>query len=99
MSMLDFLGKARYGGYPLTVSATDKTLLGYVHTSRLRAYIERMMDEAPLTVTEETSCVFGKYLGAVPPGALDLSKEVDEGVLRVHPNTPAAQIHSYFRYL
>jgi len=95
--LLNFLDTVKHGGFPITVSEADTTLLGYVYTTRLKARIATFLKENPLAVNSKA--VFGKFLPSVPAGALDLSSEVDESVLRVPPNCPAEQIHSYFRLL
>lgn len=96
--LLNFLDTFKHGGLPITRSETDNTLLGYVYTNRLKAFITKFLQDNPLAVNSKA--VFAKFLdGPAPAGALDLSSQVDEGVLRVPPTCPAEQIHSYFRLL
>jgi len=96
--LLNFLEGFKHGGLPITKSETDNTLLGYVYTVRLKAAITQFLKENPLAVNSKA--VFGKFLpGPIPAGAFDLSPQVDESVLRIPPNCPAEQIHSYFRLL
>merc|ERR1711988_389497 len=90
----------KHGGFPITASEADKTLLGYVDTIRLKASIKKYVAAEPLALGREAA--FGKFLSRLPSGTLDLSLQpglVDESVLCVPPSCPAEQLHSYFRLL
>jgi chloride channel 3/4/5 len=98
--LLNLLQKTAHGGFPITASPSDHTLLGYMHAGRLRAFISKHLEEHPLAANQKA--VLGKFLARIPSDVLDLSNEfglVDESVLRVPPNCPAEQVHSYFRLL
>eukprot|EP00927_Polykrikos_kofoidii_P070425 TRINITY_DN6665_c0_g1_i6.p1 TRINITY_DN6665_c0_g1~~TRINITY_DN6665_c0_g1_i6.p1 ORF type:complete len:767 (-),score=105.57 TRINITY_DN6665_c0_g1_i6:126-2357(-) len=101
-SVISFLKQARHGGYPLTQSERDPTLLGYIYTSHLLAHLENQM-KVNQFVTENTQVEFSKFLDhAVSPSrrmVLDVSKFVDETVLTCVPETPAVQLQSIFRHL
>eukprot|EP00928_Gymnodinium_smaydae_P070448 TRINITY_DN5427_c0_g6_i2.p1 TRINITY_DN5427_c0_g6~~TRINITY_DN5427_c0_g6_i2.p1 ORF type:complete len:744 (-),score=164.91 TRINITY_DN5427_c0_g6_i2:61-2292(-) len=67
--LLEFLCACPHGGYPLTVSEADRSLLGYIHTRQLRNYLEkenhdkgvvdisRFVDTTVLRVVPETPAV------------------------------------------
>eukprot|EP00927_Polykrikos_kofoidii_P070424 TRINITY_DN6665_c0_g1_i4.p1 TRINITY_DN6665_c0_g1~~TRINITY_DN6665_c0_g1_i4.p1 ORF type:complete len:751 (-),score=138.77 TRINITY_DN6665_c0_g1_i4:579-2762(-) len=101
-SVMSFLKQARHGGYPLTQSERDPTLLGYIYTSHLLAHLENQM-KVNQFVTENTKVEFSKFLDHGIPApkrmVLDVSKFVDETVLTCVPETPAVQLQSIFRHL
>jgi chloride channel 3/4/5 len=101
--LIECMKAARYGGYPLTVSKTDPSLLGYIHTDQFLQFLVQER-ETNTFVTNDTRVVFKKYLDKKDPqvgasNALDASKQVDEGVMVVVPNTPASQLQQIFRNL
>eukprot|EP00928_Gymnodinium_smaydae_P070198 TRINITY_DN5409_c2_g2_i1.p1 TRINITY_DN5409_c2_g2~~TRINITY_DN5409_c2_g2_i1.p1 ORF type:complete len:758 (+),score=165.50 TRINITY_DN5409_c2_g2_i1:67-2274(+) len=97
--LIKFLESAKYGGYPLTQSPTDATLLGYIHTEQLRTYLKKQLQENAF-VNDNTKVWFAKYVeGKKPTNVMDLSKLVDECVTVVVPETPAAQCQQMFRNL
>lgn len=96
-SFQKFLKEAKHGGYPLTQSSTDHTLLGFLWVAQLREYIEKMLDENPMGVNDRMKVAFSRFLTVKPDNCLDLSNLVDESVLRAVPETPAVVIHKLFR--
>eukprot|EP00928_Gymnodinium_smaydae_P070199 TRINITY_DN5409_c2_g3_i1.p1 TRINITY_DN5409_c2_g3~~TRINITY_DN5409_c2_g3_i1.p1 ORF type:complete len:736 (+),score=128.75 TRINITY_DN5409_c2_g3_i1:93-2300(+) len=97
--LLKFLKNAKHGGYPLTQSPTDPTLLGYLHTNQLISHLEKQLAENAF-VQESTKVWFCKYVeGKKPSNVMDLSKLVDECVTVVVAETPAAQLQTMFRNL
>mmetsp|Transcript_107697 Transcript_107697/g.347631 ORF Transcript_107697/g.347631 Transcript_107697/m.347631 type:complete len:769 (+) Transcript_107697:62-2368(+) len=96
--LLGFLKARKYGGYPLTRSPADSTVIGYIHTKQAIQHLERILSESQL-LGEDMPVAFSRFLAAPPKGAMDLSELVDEGVLRCVPEMPAAQLHSIFRSL
>merc|ERR1712151_253163 len=92
---------ARYGGYPLTQGPNDKTLLGYLHTHQLLAYLERK--EQDVFFDKNIPAYFAKFMepgkDEMKKGAIDLSRFVDETVVTVVKQTPAAQLQQIFRNL
>jgi hypothetical protein len=101
--LIECMKAARYGGYPLTVSKTDPSLLGYIHTDQFLQFLQNEK-ETNTFVTNDTRVVFKKYLDKRDPqvnatNALDASKQVDEGVMVVVSNTPASQLQQIFRNL
>jgi len=88
------INETPHGGLPLVTSSTDHTLLGYIHTARLKSHLETASHSA--LVTDETPVVFKKKLLGAPADALNLSKFVDTTVLSVPPEMPLAQIHCIF---
>jgi chloride channel 3/4/5 len=97
-NLVRFLKTAKYGGYPVTRSKTDRTLLGYLHTAELYAHLKQELDENPL-IEEKTPCIFKKFVDDPNPRGFDISKYVDMTVTRAVPEMPAAQIHAMFRSL
>eukprot|EP00747_Dinoflagellata_sp_TGD_P082220 gnl/TRDRNA2_/TRDRNA2_161620_c0_seq1.p1 gnl/TRDRNA2_/TRDRNA2_161620_c0~~gnl/TRDRNA2_/TRDRNA2_161620_c0_seq1.p1 ORF type:complete len:189 (-),score=35.07 gnl/TRDRNA2_/TRDRNA2_161620_c0_seq1:40-606(-) len=97
-SLRQFLKSAKHGGYPLTQSPTDPTLIGYIHTGALLDKIEQELQSNPF-IEEKMKVIFGKFLANPPAGALDLSKFVDETFMRCVPETPAVQLQQIFRNL
>eukprot|EP00929_Paragymnodinium_shiwhaense_P030513 TRINITY_DN17284_c0_g1_i2.p1 TRINITY_DN17284_c0_g1~~TRINITY_DN17284_c0_g1_i2.p1 ORF type:complete len:743 (-),score=152.71 TRINITY_DN17284_c0_g1_i2:49-2277(-) len=93
-----FLKTAKHGGYPLTRSASDPTLLGYIHSQQLFEFLEREEKTSAFTSTNTKVC-FAKFLKSKPPGMLDASHVVDETVVVVVPETPATQLQNMFRNL
>jgi len=102
--LIAFLSKAKYGGFPLTVSPQDPTLLGYIHTDQLLAYLKKQMTSSSM-VHEDLPVCFAKFLEAdeqaqcKKTNMLDVSKFCDEHVMCCVPGTPAVQLQSIFRYL
>jgi len=97
---LEFLSGAKYGGYPITMSADDSTFLGYIYTKAAKEHLQRLLNTNEASA--DTPVSFVKFIERPrmpPPNAVDLSALVDEGVLCVPPEMPAAQLHSIFRNL
>jgi chloride channel 3/4/5 len=93
-----FLRQAKHGGYPLTVSPTDATFLGYLHTDALLKYLEKEW-EGNVFITEGMKVEFSKFCEKKDPKSLDVSKLVDETVMCCVPETPAVKIQQIFRNL
>jgi len=96
--LLEMLRTTTFGGFPLIASETDHSLLGYVHTEPLRRHLEMSLSESAL-MREDFPVVFRRYTTHRVSGAMDLSKFVDETVVRIVPETPLAQVHNIFRQL
>jgi len=96
--MTSLLQNTEHGGFPLVVSRTDHTLLGYVHCTPLLRHLETSVKESAL-VNDTFPVAFKRYSKVKAPGAMDLSKFVDETVVRIVPETPLAQVHNIFRQL
>jgi len=96
--LLEMLRKTTFGGFPLISSGEDHTLLGYIHTEPLRRHLEKTLGQSAL-MREDFPVIFKKYTTSRVQGALDLSKFVDETVVRIVPETPLAQVHNIFRQL
>jgi len=94
--LLATLRDAEFGGFPLIRSEQDRTLLGYLHTEQLRRHLEESLQH-PLTREDHPVC-FARYSGRAKKG-MDLSKLVDQTVVRVVPETPLAQVHNIFHQL
>jgi len=95
--LIKFLKDAKHGGYPLTQSATDPTLLGYIHTKPFLKALERQLESVFVSVN--TPICFAKFLKEKPKNVLDMSKHVDETVMTAVPETPAAFVQQIFRNL
>jgi len=96
--MRQLLRQAVHGGFPLVSSHGDHTLLGYVHTKPLLRHLETAFSEGA-HLSDTLPVAFKKYSKTKCPGAMDLSKFVDETVVRIVPETPLAQVHNIFRQL
>jgi len=96
--LLEMLRGTTFGGFPLVSSGADHTLLGYVHTEPLRRHLETTLSQSAI-MREDFPVIFKKYTTHPVSGALDLSKFVDETVVRIVPETPLAQVHNIFRQL
>ena len=96
--LLDTLQGTNFGGFPLVVSATDSTLLGYVHVDVLRRHLEAKLKAGGL-LGRDLRVSFKKYSKSRTSGSLDLSRFVDETTIRLVPETPLAQVHNIFRQL
>merc|ERR1712113_664907 len=70
-SFLTFLREARHGGYPLTQSDQDASLLGYVRVARVISVIEKQLELR--AITPSTRVAFSKFLTHPPQDAVDLS--------------------------
>merc|ERR1712232_941959 len=51
--LIEFLKASKHGGYPVTVSRDDPTLLGYVHTEPLLKYLQKVLEETVHIVQTE----------------------------------------------
>jgi chloride channel 3/4/5 len=96
--LLSFLRHAEHGGYPLTLSPTDPTLVGYVHTSELLAHIEKEMKKN-VFIGGSMKVEFSRFCDQKDPRAMDVSKFADEAIMQCSPETPAVQLQSIFRNL
>jgi chloride channel 3/4/5 len=96
--LIEFLEKAKHGGYPVTVSPRDNTLLGYMHTTQLLQFLTTELEEKPM-VSSETRVTLSKFLPSNPMDSLDVSDFIDEAVIVVVKETPAAQLQQIFRCL
>lgn len=94
----------KVGGFPLTVSPTDLTFLGYIHKDQLLPHLRKELKNNAF-FTPESKVAFWNFL---PESAKkedakkqvhDLSKFVDETVMTCPPVTEAAQLQNYFRSL
>merc|ERR1712232_382160 len=94
--LIEFLKASKHGGYPVTVSRDDPTLLGYVHTEPLLEYLQKVLDENPFPPTK---VAFNKFMSTKPTDALDVSEYVDQGVIVVTPEAPATQLQQIFQNL
>mmetsp|Transcript_99887 Transcript_99887/g.287001 ORF Transcript_99887/g.287001 Transcript_99887/m.287001 type:complete len:1585 (+) Transcript_99887:104-4858(+) len=94
--LLKTLKESTHGGFPLVASHEDHTLLGYVHAMPLRKHLEASLSTF---VAEDVRVAFRRYTRVKASGAMDLSKFVDETVVRIVPETPLAQVHNIFRQL
>merc|ERR1712194_146263 len=103
MDFLMFLKKAKHGGYPLTRSKADSTLLGYVYVSDAREKVEEMLEEEGSDGSLMNAPVaFRRFIpdeNEAPLGEVDLSDLVTVAVTRIVEETPAAQAHYMFRNL
>merc|ERR1719277_2796900 len=79
--LLEMLSTTTFGGFPLISSGSDHTLLGYVHTEPLRRHLEMSLSESAL-MREDFPVVFKRYTTCRVSGAMDLSRFVDETVVR-----------------
>merc|ERR1712187_1076703 len=106
-AVIEFLEKAKHGGYPLTQSASDPTLLGYVHTGPLLKYLKGQL-AANAFVHADLPLVFEKFMGdgklagnadmaAFRP--LDISKFCDTTEMTCVAESTAVQVQSIFRSL
>jgi len=98
VQVLDVLKSTRFGGFPLVSSPSDSTLLGYVHTEQLRQHLETVLKSNAL-IRPDMPVAFRKYTNNASSGALDISKFVDETVIRLVPETPLGHVHNIFRQL
>jgi len=95
--LLKKVTETKFGGFPLVQSASDPTLLGYVHTAEVRMHCEKLLTSQ--LVQESMRTVFQKYCNEKVDSALDFSSLVDETVLRIVPEMPVAQVHNLFLQL
>lgn len=100
-SLQHFFGSvAKYTGYPVTRSESDRTVMGYMLTKPILRFLEDQIANSPMVINQQTKVGFYKLLGQTcPVGALDLSKFVDDGTMQVVPEQPAADLHRSFRLL
>jgi len=100
-SLKHFFGSvAKYTGYPITKSETDRTVMGYMLTKPIIRFLDDQVANSPMVINEKTKVGFYKLNGqSCPVGALDLSKFVDDGIMQVVPEQRAADIHRCFRLL
>eukprot|EP00928_Gymnodinium_smaydae_P070196 TRINITY_DN5409_c2_g1_i2.p1 TRINITY_DN5409_c2_g1~~TRINITY_DN5409_c2_g1_i2.p1 ORF type:complete len:790 (+),score=223.28 TRINITY_DN5409_c2_g1_i2:184-2370(+) len=98
-ALIKFLTETKYGGFPLTRSEEDPTLLGYIHTADLLNKVKKEKEQN-VFVTDKTKCWFAKFISTPKPeDVMDLSKIVDECVMTCVPETPAASLQQMFRHL
>eukprot|EP00929_Paragymnodinium_shiwhaense_P030646 TRINITY_DN17329_c0_g2_i1.p1 TRINITY_DN17329_c0_g2~~TRINITY_DN17329_c0_g2_i1.p1 ORF type:complete len:762 (-),score=183.28 TRINITY_DN17329_c0_g2_i1:358-2643(-) len=97
-SLIKFFETSKYGGYPVTQSSNDPTLLGYVHTDFMLRFLKGELARGAF-VGQKTKVYFSKFMNEKPKEGLDASKCVDEGVMVVVPETPAVQLQAIFRNL
>lgn len=93
-----FTELAVHSGYPVTTSESDTTILGYLNARPVVPYLKEQMKDSKFH--EKTQVGFFSLVGQrVPPDAIDLSRYVDDGVMRVVPQQEAADLHRAFRLL
>mmetsp|Transcript_3374 Transcript_3374/g.7745 ORF Transcript_3374/g.7745 Transcript_3374/m.7745 type:complete len:767 (+) Transcript_3374:64-2364(+) len=99
--LIKFFKERTHGGYPLLRSPNDRTVVGYVHTRQMLGHLEKLREGNALMgdSRDELLVSFAKYQPNPPRGCMNVSKLLDETVLRLVPDTPAPQIHSIFRSL
>jgi len=97
-TLLDELTKKKHGGFPLIMSETDKTLIGYLHTQDLKKHLEDELEQSAF-VNEDTIVAFQQWRQTRNNHHMDLSKFVDTTLIRLVPETPVAQVHNIFRQL
>mmetsp|Transcript_63316 Transcript_63316/g.137765 ORF Transcript_63316/g.137765 Transcript_63316/m.137765 type:complete len:769 (+) Transcript_63316:108-2414(+) len=97
---LRYIEERKHGGYPLTRSPTDATVMGYIHARPLISHLEKLMSGNAMMNGEIEVC-FSKYIpkDTIPAGAMNISKFCEEAAVRVVPATPANTLHSIFRSL
>merc|ERR1719215_1581653 len=99
--LLKKVSETTFGGFPLVKSESDHTLLGYVHAQQVKEFLKTLVSCG--LHQENQFVVFKRYLPASTASpsfcGIDLSKFVDDTILRIVPETPLAQVHNIFRQL
>jgi chloride channel 3/4/5 len=103
VSFRSFLGKARFGGYPVVQSLEDPVFLGYLFTEDAKDYLNAQCKNNVM-INTATRCVMGRYMTDVPVGVFDITADpemnfVDDNIVAVSMETPAALVHKIFRQL
>lgn len=93
------LSNSKYGGFPLVKSDEDRTLLGYIHTQRMKQELDDMKKSSPF-INDQITVGFAKWCPNWDNSKeRDLSDYVDGDMIRIVSETPLAQVHNIFRQL
>jgi len=99
----NFVENAKYGGYPVVQSLEDPVFLGYMFTEQVKDYL-RLQCKNNVMINSSTRILIGRYVKELPAGSFDLTADpevnlVDESIITVTMETPAAMVHRIFRML